>query len=158
MDKESSFEESVIVWNVFIELHITASDSDHDLVTSALDDLLLGSNQVDLSFNVNNWNGQVQLCDKSLNLFLEGVILSFFHYEWNRGGVEKIVTFDIKICFRKHIEINFSIGEMFIVEVLFLPKLEKSQFLGLVILKGSELSQESSLLIFMINLDSLSLV
>ena len=59
MDKESSFEESVIVWNVFIELHITASDSYHDLVPSALDDLLLCSNQVDLPFNMNDWNGQV---------------------------------------------------------------------------------------------------
>ena len=158
MNKESSFEESVIVWNVFIELYVTTSDSYHDLVSSALDDLLLGSNQVDLSFNVNDWNGQVQLCDESLNLLLEDVVFSFFHNEWNWGGVEKIVTFDIKICFRKHIKINLSIGEMFIVEILFFPKLKKSQFLCLVIFKRSELSQESSFLIVMINLDSLSLV
>lgn len=52
--------------------------------------------------------------DESLNFLLEDVVLSFFHDEWNRGGVEKIVTFDIKVCFRKHIEINLSISEMFV--------------------------------------------
>jgi hypothetical protein len=158
MDKESSFKESVIVWNVFIKLNVTTSNSYHDLVSSALDDLFLGSNQVDLSFNVNDWNGQVQLSDEPLNLLLEDVVLTFFHDEWDRGGVEKIVTFGIKVCFRKHIKINLSIGEMFVVEILGFPKLKKSDFLCLVIFKGSELSQESSFLIVMINLDSLSLV
>lgn len=59
MDKKGSLEESVVVWDVLIELNIASSDSDHDLVTSALNDLLLGSDQVNLTLDMKDRDGQI---------------------------------------------------------------------------------------------------
>lgn len=83
MDKKCSFEESMVIWDVFIELDVSSAYSYHDVVSAHLDDLFLGTNKVDHTFNVNNWNCQVQLSNQSLNLFFQSEIVSFFNNERN---------------------------------------------------------------------------
>lgn len=74
--QELSLNQSVVIWDVLIEWNISSSYSNHHLVTSALDNLLGSSDQINLSFHMNDWDCDIQLCDKSLDLFLKDIIIS----------------------------------------------------------------------------------
>ena len=76
MIQELSLDQSMIVWDVLIEWNISSSNSYHHLVTPALDNLLGSSDQINLSFHMNDWDGDIQLGDKSLDLLLKGIIIS----------------------------------------------------------------------------------
>jgi hypothetical protein len=74
--QELSLDQSMVIWDVFIEWNISSSNSYHHLVTPALDNLLGSSDQINLSFHMNDWDGDIQLGDKSLDLLLKGIIIS----------------------------------------------------------------------------------
>ena len=73
-----SFDQSMVIWDVFIEWNISSSNSYHHLVTSALDNLLGSSDQINLPFHMNDWNGDIQLGNKSFDFLLKSIIISLF--------------------------------------------------------------------------------
>ena len=66
----------MVIWDVLIEWNISSSDSDHHLVASALDNYLGSSDQVYLSFHMNDWDGDIQLGDNSLDLLLKDIVIT----------------------------------------------------------------------------------
>lgn len=148
----------MVIRNVLIKWNISSSDSHHHLIASALNNLLSGSNKVDLALHMNDWNRDVQVLDKSLDLLLEDVVLSLLSVEWDWVKVEKVVTLHIKLLISHGVEVGVSISEMLVVEMLLLPELEKSEFLSLIILNSLEQGKKSLLLIVMDLGDSLPLL
>lgn len=74
--QELSLDQSMVIWDVFIKWNISSSNSHHHLVTSTLDNLLSSSNQINLSFYMNDWDGNIQLGDKSLDFLLKSIIIT----------------------------------------------------------------------------------
>ena len=66
----------MVIWDVLIEWNISSSDSDHHLVASALNNHLGSSDQVYLSFHMNDWDGDIQLGDNSLDLLLKDIVIT----------------------------------------------------------------------------------
>lgn len=113
----------MVIWDILVEWDISTSNSYHHLVASALNDHFLCSDQVNLSSNVDNWNSDIHLCDKSLYFLFENIIFTLLGRKWDWIQVEKIITFYIKFVFSHCVKINNTISEVLIVQMLLLPKL-----------------------------------
>lgn len=59
----------MVVRDVLVKWNISTTNSHHSLVTFALNDLLLSSNEIDLASNVDNWNGYIQFLHQSFDFF-----------------------------------------------------------------------------------------
>jgi len=118
----------------------------------------LATNEVNLSLDVDDRNGDSLLLDSLVKLLLHGVVISFLDNEWNWSLHEEFVTLLIEFHLGKVFDLNITVSIMFESFEHWLRDIpQSSQSLSLIFIKSLEECIKSMLLSIMVVDDLLSL-
>ena len=97
------------------EAEVSSTYSSHQLIiTFELNDLLLGSKEVELAFYVHDWYSEIISDDDLLHGIFEFVVFLILNQKWYWLRAEKLMCLSVKFLVRNLINIfNITVGEMF---------------------------------------------
>lgn len=73
----------MILWNVILKGGIATSNPDHRFVSPDLHNLFLITDQINISSDMDDGDGDIKLVNETLHLFLKLVVLTLLWDEWN---------------------------------------------------------------------------
>lgn len=115
ISQEGSLEGFVVFGDIVLELSISTSNVEDNVISLFLNNNLRDTDQINISLHMDDRDSDLMLMDSLLHLLLKSVVCALLWNKWKRSQVvEKLAALVIKFLIREQVGVDFTFSKVLI--------------------------------------------